>query len=135
MGAVTAIITSGKTGKGDFIIASVPYASFNQQFAFQLSKEHLPPVLLPFLKLAATIEFGASYSSYDPSRLMKDIHVPIFIIAAKQDKDVGYTGAASLYQLANKPKYFWSPYTEHDVYREKPQEFEQRVLSFLKTLN
>ncbi|HUD19600.1 MAG TPA: alpha/beta hydrolase [Patescibacteria group bacterium] len=135
MGAATAIITTGKTGKGDFIIASVPYASFDGLFAFQLSKDHLPSVLLPLLKLAAAIEFGLSYNTYNPSRLIKNIHIPVFIIAAKQDKDVGYAGAADLYQLANKPKYFWAPNSQHDVHLEQPEKFQNRVLSFLEMLN
>ncbi len=42
MGAATAIITAGKTGKGDFVIASVPYAGYHAMFAYQSAKEHLP---------------------------------------------------------------------------------------------
>jgi uncharacterized protein len=135
MGGSTAIITAGKTGKGDFVIASVPYASFDRQYFYQLSKEHLPTaIFLPLLKLVATIEYGPSYGSFDPSRQIKNIHVPVFIIAAKQDKDVGYGQGAYLYQLANQPKSFWSPNTQHDVHREQPLEFQNKITSFLENL-
>jgi pimeloyl-ACP methyl ester carboxylesterase len=136
MGGATAIITTGKTGKGDFVIASVPYASFDRQFAYQISKEHVPvALLLPFTKLSAAIEFGPSYSDYDPAKLIKNIHVPVFIIAAKEDRDIDYDQEANLYQLANDPKSIWSPDTRHDVHLEKPQEFQNKITTFLESLN
>lgn len=135
MGAATAIITAGKTQRGDFVIASVPYASFNKLLSFQLAKEHLfLPLFLPLTKISAVIELGSFYSDFDPEKLISKIKKPVLIIAAKNDGDVDYKDAGYLFSLANKPKYFWSAETTHDVYNEKPEEFRKHVLDFLKNL-
>lgn len=135
MGASTAVITTGKTGKGDFVIASVPFASYSELFAYQLKKEHLPNMLfLPFLRLAARIELGPQYDTYDPSKWITHIHVPIFIMAAKRDGDVGYDQPTHLYTIANAPKILWAPDAQHDIHLEKPKEFQSKILSFLNEI-
>jgi hypothetical protein len=132
MGAVTTIITSGHTGKGDFIIASVPFSSFDEQFKFELTKTGLwEPLFFPFLKIVAMIEFG-NYAQYDPAKMIINIHKPILIIAGKNDQDIDYHQGEYLYSVANKPKYYWLAPTEHDVHLELPQQFQDKILEFLK---
>jgi dipeptidyl aminopeptidase/acylaminoacyl peptidase len=135
MGAATAIIAAGKTGKGDFVIASVPFARYDEQFAFEVQKTHLPMpgLLLTFLKLAARIEFG-NYSQFDPAKLVTQIHKPILIMTGKNDGDIQYTQAADLFALANEPKQYWLAETQHDIYQEKPAEFRSKVLEFLTSI-
>lgn len=135
LGAVTAIITAGKTQQGDFIIASVPYASFNKLFSFQLAKEQLfLPLFFPLTKIASYIELGSHYSDFDPEKLISKINIPVLIFAAKNDQDVDYKDAGYLYSLANEPKIIWLADTSHDIHQEKPEEFSKHVLDFLSNL-
>ncbi|MDO8609702.1 MAG: hypothetical protein Q7R95_04085 [bacterium] len=64
----------------------------------------------PFLKLAATIKLG-NYSQYD--------------------QDINYHQGEYLYSIANVPKYYWLANTQHDVHLEQPQQFQNKVLTFL----
>ncbi len=121
MGGSTAIITAGHTGKGDFVVAAVPFSSHDSQFVFELEKEGLPvPLALPLLQLTAMVEFG--------------IDVPIMIITARKDRDVSPNEGKILFDLANKPKNLWEADTEHDVFDEKPDEFKEKVLLFLESV-
>ncbi|MBI3955154.1 alpha/beta hydrolase [Candidatus Gottesmanbacteria bacterium] len=135
MGAATAIITAGKTQQGDFVIASVPYASLNKLFSFQIVREHLyVPLFLPLTKISASIELGSHYADFDPENLISKIKKPVLIFAAKNDQDVDYKDAEYLYSLANKPKSIWLADASHDIHQEKPDEFSKRVLDFLSNL-
>lgn len=131
MGAVTAIITSGQTGKGDFVITSVPFSSYDDQFKFEISKMGLwKPLFFPMLQLVATIELG-NYSQYDPAKMIVKIHKPVLIIVGKNDRDIDYHQGEYLYSIANNPKYYWLVNTQHDVHLEQPQQFQDKVLDFL----
>lgn len=131
MGAATSIVTAGKSGKGDFVIATVPYANFKTLFAQQLSNEKLPRFLLPFLRIAAVFEFGLRYNTFTPSNYISKINKPIFLMAAKYDEVVNVHDARYLFDLANEPKYFWEADTRHRVFDENPEEFKKQVLNFL----
>lgn len=132
MGAVTAIVTAGETGKGDFIIASVPYASYKNLFQKQVQKEHFPvPLFLPLLRLAALFELGWNYEQYAPINQIKKIRVPIFLMSAKKDEEVLSTDPYELYRKANQPKTYWQTDTMHDIFAYKPEEFKKKVLDFL----
>lgn len=133
MGAVTSIMTIGMTGKGDFVIASVPYAHFNSMFQSQMKAAGLPPAIFyPFMKIAAMIELGKNYQQFTPSAVIKNIKVPIFLISAKHDEEVNSKDAKDLYDLANEPKEYWEVESKHDIFDEHPEEFKQRVLAFLQ---
>lgn len=133
MGATVALLTAGLTRKGDFVIASVPYASLNRQLAFNVRKEHLyMPIFFPMLKLASLIELGIRYEQYSPLYHITNIHVPLFIIQAKNDDYVTSIDAKLLYDKAHQPKEFWSEDTTHDVFKYKPIEGKKRVLNFLE---
>ncbi|MBI2613706.1 MAG: alpha/beta hydrolase [Candidatus Levybacteria bacterium] len=133
MGGVISIITKGVTGKGDFIIASTPYANFDSLFNFRIRKRGLPSFLfLPFLKLAAILELGFDYEQYSPLNMIKKIHVPILITSAKKDLKVNSTDAKTLYDAANKPTEYWKADTSHRIFKDNPEEFKKTVLSFLE---
>lgn len=133
MGGATAIIAAGKTQKGDFDIASVPFSSYDEQFSREIEKTHLPVWLfLPFLKLAASIELGSNYSSFDPLKMIGNIHTPVLLFGAKNDQDIDYHQTIELFDQTSEPKDFWLAETGHDIHLEKPHEFEEKVLSFLK---
>ena len=134
MGAATSIVTAGKSGKGDFVIATVPYANFKRLFAQQLHNEKLPSFLLPFLRIAALLEFGISYYKFTPSNYISNIHKPIFIMSAKYDEVVNGDDAKYLFDLANEPKRFWQASTHHRIFNEIPEEFAKRVINFLNTV-
>lgn len=134
MGGSTAIIAAGETQKGDFVIASVPFASYKSLFTFQIEKEKLPVfVFWPFLDLCARLEFGWDYHNYAPASLIKNIHVPLFIITAEEDQMVNSNDGKMLYDAANNPKQYWRAHTRHDVYHTKPVEFKKRVVEFLNS--
>ena len=133
MGAATAIMTSGETGKGDFVIASVPYANFNSMFHSQIKAAGLPPVIFyPFMKIAAFLEFEKNYEQFTPSEVIKKIDVPILLISAKQDEELNSQDAIDLYGMANEPKELWETDSGHDVFDTRPEEFKQKILRFLQ---
>ncbi len=132
MGGVTSIIVKGIAGKGDFIIALTPYASFNSLFSFQLKqKGYYLPLFLPFLKLAAFFELGFNYEKYDVLKLIKKINVPLFVTSAKRDEIIPPADAKEIYERANNPKEFWESDTTHTTFANDPTELKKRVLNFL----
>lgn len=132
MGGNVAIIASGQTGKGDFVIASVPYASYRSAFSFQIKKDGLyEPVFLPILEYIAGMEFGRDYGLYTPEAVIQNIRKPVLIITAERDGDVDKKDGVLLFQKANEPKEHWHADTAHDVFDEQPEEFKTRVLNFL----
>jgi esterase/lipase len=135
MGAVSSIIAAGKTGKGAFVIASVPYATFKRLFIKQLQVAHLPQWLLPFIRLAALFELGFDYEKLEPARLIAKITKPVFLISAVNDEAVNTHDAKYLYDRANEPKTFWRAESRHDIFAEHPKEYERRILQFLATIH
>jgi alpha-beta hydrolase superfamily lysophospholipase len=135
MGAAAAIAAAGKTGKGDFVIASVPYTNFKSMFSFQISVQKLPLILLPFVQTAALIEFGLKYEDHAPDRNIVKIKKPIFLMSATYDNMVNTNDAKHLFSLANEPKIFWQADTNHVIFKEDPKEFEKRMLHFLSKIS
>jgi alpha-beta hydrolase superfamily lysophospholipase len=132
MGAVSSIVACGKTGKGDFVIASVPYAGFDTLFPFQIQSAGFPSqIIYPFMKIAALIELGRNYEKYTPKATIQKIQVPILLIGATRDKEVPPQDAEKLFTIAHSPKELWIVDAGHDVYDEKKEEFESKVLNFL----
>lgn len=132
MGAATTITAVGESGKGDFVIASVPFAGFYSQLLFRIEQEHLPAfVFAPALRLALPFLFGFDYSSYDPIKLVGKIHVPLIIFQAKRDDYVNPAAELAVYKAANEPKELWQADAGHDIFKTKPEEFEKAVLDFL----
>lgn len=133
MGGVTSIVASAISGKGDFIIALTPYASFKSLFNFELKKKgYYAPLFLPFLWLSAILEFGFNFEKYAPINLIKKIKVPIFIVGAKYDKKISKDDAKYLFDNTNNPKEFWQAPTDHDeIFTNNPAEFQKKILNFL----
>jgi alpha-beta hydrolase superfamily lysophospholipase len=132
MGASTALVHAGITHKPDFVIASVPYADFDSLFHFQIQHAGFPSQLIyPFMQLSAILELGKDYAQFTPKTVIKDIHVPVLLISAKQDDTVNSKDAVELYSLANQPKELWEIDSPHDIFDSHPEEFKTRVLEFL----
>lgn len=133
MGAATALIAAGKEKIGDFVVASVPYASFLNIFAMQVKNEKLFPVWIfqYILYLAALIELGPFYFLYNPIFLIHNIVAPIFLISGRKDTMVNPKDAWRLYKAANKPKEFWEADAPHNIHGTLKEEFETKVLEFL----
>lgn len=132
MGATTALLAASLSGKGDFVVASVPYANLKRMFLFNLAKERLPALLfwLP-LDFAARIELGWRYQQFNLLRLVKCIKVPLLLFSARDDEMVFSADARLLYDKAQQPKQFWQAPCSHDIFAELPDEASQRVLDFL----
>ena len=132
MGGVISIITKAITGKGDFIIASTPFASFKSLFNFQIRKRGLPSFLfLPILRVVALFELGFNYEFYTAINMIKKVRVPIFITSAKNDRIVNFHDAKHIYDKANNPKEFWQTNTSHKIFQDNPKEFQKKILGFL----
>lgn len=133
MGGVTSIIANAITGKGDFIVAITPYASFESLFIFRLKQKHYYiPLFLPLLHLAGIIEFGLNFEKYAPINLIKKINVPIFVAGAKYDDKISKKDAKRLFKKANNPKEYWEALTNHDdIFRSNPEKFQKKILAFL----
>lgn len=138
MGAATAIVTAGKTGKGDFVIAEAPFSDYQSLWVEQIKRKGYPkiltPILLPLLDLSAKLSLGLNYQSYSPNNLIGNIHVPIFIISAEDDNWVGSLAGKRLFDLANFPKEFWHANTTHEVFNDNPNQLKTKVLEFLQTI-
>lgn len=133
MGAATALITAGQTGKGDFVIASVPWMNFFSLFYAQIKAVSLPPTILyPFMILAAPLELGKNYQQFMPYSAIEKIQVPVFLISAAHDEELDSRDPKALYDLANSPKEYWVADSRHDIFHEHPEEFKQKILSFLQ---
>lgn len=132
MGGVVSIITSAITGKGDFIIASTPYASFKSLFDFQIRKRELPSfIFLPILRIVALFGFGFNYEYYAAINMIKKVRVPIFITSAKYDQVVNSNDAKHIYDKANAPKQYWQSNTSHRIFKDNPKVFQKKILGFL----
>lgn len=132
MGATTAIITAGKTGKGDFVIASVPFIDFRSLFGFRLSNSKFAQIIYPFVRLAGHMELGIDYRRFTPLELVDNVKVPILFFSAAHDTSVSSADASKLYELANQPKEYWQADSGHDIFWDQPDQFKQHVLAFLK---
>lgn len=132
MGGVVSIITSAITGKGDFIIASTPYASFESLFDFQIRKRGVPSfIFLPILRAAALFELGFNYEYYTAINMVGKINVPIFITSAKHDQVVNSSDAKHIYDKANRPKEYWQTNASHRIFKDNPLAFQNKILNFL----
>lgn len=132
MGAASAINSVAKTAKGDFIIASVPYASVDSMYQFRLNQNKFPHFI--FTKLAIIAELGTDSQKISPENLISKIDVPILIFSAQNDTYVNNHDAQRLYDLlvTNINKDLWQANdSNHDIYASHPDDFQQHVLSFL----
>lgn len=132
MGGVISIIAKGITGKGDFIIASTPYANFKSLFDFRIRKKKLPsfPFLL-ILRIVALFELGFNYEYYTAINMVGKVRVPIFITAASKDKILNSNDAKLIYNKANTPKEYWQTNTSHRIFIDNPKVFQEKILGFL----
>ena len=133
MGATTAIVAAGQTGKGDFIIASVPFVDFRSLFGFRLSDTKYASIIYPFVRLAGHLELGLNYRRFTPIELIGKVNVPILIFSAARDEYVSSADAGKLFQMANDPKKYWQADSGHDIFAAHPDQFKQHVLDFLKS--
>lgn len=132
MGGATAIITAGKTDKGDFVIAAAPFTNLRKIFILRMIRRKIPIWIgLPFLQLAARSELGFHYRELSPDSLIQKIHVPIFIAWATHDKVIGDNQGSFLFEKANEPKEGWEANTDHDIVNEGGDLFNKKILAFL----
>lgn len=132
MGGVISIIASAITGKGDFIIASTPFANFKSLFDFRIRKRGLPSfIFLPFLQAAALIELGFNYEKYSAIQMIKKVRVPILITSAKHDRIVNSADAMEIYNKASNHKEYWQANTSHRLFKDNPKELQKKILTFL----
>lgn len=132
MGGVISIITKAITGKGDFIIASTPFANFKSLFDFQIRKRGLPSFLfLPILRTAALFELGFNYEYYTAWNMVGKVRVPILITSAIHDRIVNSLDAKHIYDKANRPKEYWQADTSHRIFTDNSKEFQKKILGFL----
>lgn len=132
MGAVTSLIEAGVEKKTDFVIASVPFYSLDNLFTKQIENNHFSPtIFLPFMKLAAMVELGKSYSKYTPQAVLKDITAPTLIFAAKSDQHVFFSDGRKIFDELKGKKEYWEAESDHDIHAVDPKGFQDHVLSFL----
>jgi uncharacterized protein len=132
MGASVSIIANGITGKGDFLIAAVPYSSFKNLFEFRLKMKRLPSFpFLSIIRFIAFLKLGFNYEHYTATNLIKKVKIPIFILSAKYDKNLNPNDAKDIYDKANEPKEYWQANTTHRIFIYNPKEFKKKTLAFL----
>lgn len=133
MGAVSALNAQGLTQKGDFVIASVPFANVDSLLQYQIKMAGFNPNLFfPFMKLAAYVELGVDYEKYTPTSTAKNINAPVLIMAATDDGTVNFEDARLVYDQINTPKESIIFKTGHDVFYHDPEGFKKAVLDYLE---
>ncbi|HYD35819.1 MAG TPA: alpha/beta fold hydrolase [Vitreimonas sp.] len=132
MGATTSLVTVGKTQKGDFIIASVPYKNLQSLFAFRIDKEGFPAsIFTPFMTTAGYLEFGRSYPGNTPMAVVGNIKVPVLLFSAEKDQTVDHEDASDIYRALETTKEYQEFPTGHDIFWHDPEGFQKAVLEFL----
>jgi uncharacterized protein len=132
MGAAASITAVAQSQKGDFVIASVPFKSYDSLAKFRLKDNKYLPLIWPIIKIASIIDLGSDYSQYSAVNNIGDVHVPVLIFRASRDEYVNNQDAKDLFNLANGPKEYWLADSTHDIHANLPQDFEKKVLAFLK---
>ncbi len=134
MGASVAIVAAGKSGKGDFVVASVPFENYRLAFRTWMAQDGIPSVLAPFVQLAAFVQLGFNYPAYAPERWIESVKVPLLLIGAEHDEVVG-TKIERLFDKANTPKTLWKPQgSNHQIVDELREGYQQRLVEFLDGL-
>jgi len=131
MGASSVLNEVGKTGKGDFVVAGVPFANFNHLIPLQLNSSHLSLFFEPFVKVATFLEFGTRYFTDVPAHQIANIHVPILLMGGDKDQTVPPGDAAYLFGLAHSPRLLWQSPNGHFIYTDDPAAFLAHALPFL----
>ncbi|MBI2426374.1 MAG: alpha/beta hydrolase [Candidatus Kerfeldbacteria bacterium] len=133
MGAVTAIIAAGHTGKGDFVIANVPFANYRRLLAYQANVQGFGwlPGVGTFMRVAAYSSLGREYPEFNPDQLITNIHVPIFIGWSEDDEVIGPNQGDVLFERANEPKVSFESGVGHLVLEKDWGRFSNAVLDFL----
>lgn len=132
MGAASSITAVAQSGKGDFVIASVPFKSFDSLAKFRMKDSKYLPILGPFINLAGKMELGNDYQKYSAINNVGNVHVPIIIFKALKDEFVASQDARDIFNEGNGPKDFWAADSTHDIHYNLPKEFEKHVLDFLE---
>lgn len=131
MGAASSITAVAQSGQGDFIIASVPFKSFDSLAEFRLKNNKYFSFIRPFIKISGLSQLGLSYPRYSAINNIGQVHIPVLIFQATKDEFINKQDSQDIYNLANNPKEFWQADSSHDIHYQLPKDFEQRVLNFL----
>lgn len=133
MGASTAIITAGHTGKGDFVIADVPFANYGRAFSYQAGKQGFGWMsgIEIIIRVAAYSALGRDYPQFNPDRLVANIHVPILISWSDEDEVIGPNQGSVLFERANEPKMAFESSVGHLILTRDWERFSTAVLEFL----
>lgn len=128
MGATTVLITAGKEAVGDFVIASVPFATLDSLFRRQTEKERFPRLIVPMVKLALRILIPDHKDALDYA---SSVRSPVLILKASNDQDNFPEDADKLAITIPNAKLLAFD-TPHDIHGSEPQKFESEVLKFLE---
>ncbi len=79
-------------------------------------------------------KLGVEAEQISPLREIANLHIPVFIIAGSQDTRTWASDTRELFAAANQPKELWmiEGAGHEDLYALHPEEYEKRVLEFLK---
>jgi len=137
MGAGIAILYAANHPDVNAVVVQSPYTALADLDLLDVSRSPGPLTTLldPFLRFWIHQRLTAlqSTGSLDPIRAIRQISPrPIFILMGGQDKLVDPQSGQRLYDAALDPKSLWyDPAIGHVAFlRDRPQEFEQRVVGF-----
>ncbi len=131
MGGSVAIAAAARSGKGDFVIASVPLQNYRSAFRTWLKAEGYPTFVTPFVRLGALFFLGLDYGRYDTDKLIGNVHAPLLLIGAEKDEVVG-TDIEALFARANEPKHLWKPVgSTHTLVDDMEDAYHKEVSRFL----
>jgi dipeptidyl aminopeptidase/acylaminoacyl peptidase len=86
------------------------------------------------LMFFAERKLGVDAEQISPIKEIANLHAPVFIIAGSEDTRTWASDTRELFAAANQPKELWmiDGAGHEDLYVLRPQEYEKRVLEFLK---
>ena len=134
MGAATALLTSAKTNEISAVVADSSYTDVLSIIKALFEKKNIPYILAPICIYGVKLFYGVDFGKISPLNALRQISIPVFVIHGGQDNTVPVEEAYQLREvIKNKKSEFWIvPEAEHaDAYFARPQEYVNRLLSFL----
>lgn len=133
MGGATAIIAASRTGKGDFVIANVPFANYGRLLVTQADAQGFGwiPGMGAVMRVAGYWSLGRNYPEFNPDKVISNIRVPILIGWSDKDEIIGPNQGEALFERANEPKVAFESEIGHLILSKDWERFSAAVLDFL----
>ena len=136
MGAVAALLAAAEDGSVAGVIADAPFDTYRNtirhhaKLMYGMSEFPLLTLAMPMIEERAKFKLDA----VDSLRAIKQIHAPILILAAEEDRRMDPAMVRTIYEVAAEPKEFWIIPGEGHESRSFSKEYQKKICTFLGKL-